>query len=397
MERFMYNLTSSDLDVYFAANTAGQASIFLVAVLPALTLSNLCILALFSAEDINWKMRVLIINIFATENCYSLGNALFFLGFSLRFSDRISDDYSCRLALSLQIIAAINNHLANGLYAVMVYVFLKDGIKKVKWCAVLLAVAAAWTVSVALGIPVILYDVSFSDAGFCGYYSDSLIYRILVILTVAVVSVASCVIVTFSVLTFCYIRRNTLSGNSEVKKSIAKHLIYVAVAAVLGLVALFVPASFPAISEALADRVIVRILVVEYAFGFLSPAFNIISPIATIILLKPMQPALKQLFAKLFCRRNMEGRSRQGNEQGPNNEEEQAVAADEPINEGEPNNQRGATVRTQLADGEMTNEDEQMEMANLANDEPANTDELTNERGRGELSQGTCTATENLN
>jgi hypothetical protein len=402
MEHFLYNLTSSDLDVYFAANTAGQAFIFLVAVLPALILNPLCAIALLLAEDVNWKMRVLIINIFATEICNSFGYVLILLGFSLRLSE-IDDNSSCKLSLSLLIMAFAAKFLANAVYAVMVYVFLRNGIKRVKWYAVLLAVAAAWIVGVALGIPITFCNISYSEGGFCRSYSDSPLYRILLALTIAVVSVASCVIVTFSVLTFCYIKRNTLSGNSEVKKSIAKHLFYIAIAAVVTLVSNLIPASFPAIAEALADSVIASILVVDYAFRLLFASLCVITPIATIILLKPIRPALKQLLAKIGCHRNRgetanaEGRTGQGNEQGPNEEEQ---AGREQMNEFEL-----ANVGTQLAGGrDLTNEDVHDELpestnetglttendltneAELTNeDELTNADEMTKERRPGSL------------
>jgi hypothetical protein len=291
----MYNLTGIDLDVYFAANTSGQTSVFLITILSTLILNPLCIVALFSAKEINWKMRALIINIFTAEICNSFGYSLLLLGFPTRFNDQINDNISCKLALSSLITAFIAKFSANAFYSVMVYIFIKHGIRKIKWSVVLLAIAVTWIAGLAVGIPGNFYDLTFNNAGFCENDTKSLIYFYVVILSVAAMTVAVCTTVTFGILTFCYIRRNTLSSNSEVKNSIAKHLFYLTIAAIVAFVSNLLPASFPAIREALAGHVIVNILVVHYVFRVLFNSLNTITPVATIILLKPMQPALKQL------------------------------------------------------------------------------------------------------
>lgn len=73
MESVLYNLTGIDLELYFSINTAGYTFLFLLLALPLLVLSVLCLLALFFADDINWKMRVLLINIFAVDITERLG------------------------------------------------------------------------------------------------------------------------------------------------------------------------------------------------------------------------------------------------------------------------------------------------------------------------------------
>jgi hypothetical protein len=390
MERFMYNLTGINLDVYFAANTSGQTFVFLITILSTLILNPLCIVALFSAKEINWKMRALIINIFTAEICNSFGYSLLLLGFPTRFNDQINDDVSCKLAVSSIITAVTAKFSANAFYAVMVYIFIKHGIKKIKWSVVLLAVAVTWIAGLAVGIPANFFNFTYNNAGFCESDSKSSVYIYVIILSVVGMTVAVCTTVTFGILTFCYIRRNTLSSNSEVKKSIARHLFYLTTAAIVAFVSNLLPASFPAIRAALAGQVIVNILVVHYVFRLLFNSLNIITPVATIILLKPMRPALKQLFVKIYCcksRRDTPNaedltNERQLNERGPTNNVELQTDGRQPTNRNELTNETdGAQLRESTNENQLTNERRPTDGAQLTDGrEPTNENEPTTER-----------------
>ena len=103
----------------------------------------------------------------------------------------------------------------------------------------------------------------------------------------------------FGVLTFLYIKRNTLEGNVEVKKSIAKHLFFISIVAAFAFVNNILPASFSSIRAALVDRVIVSIVVVHYILRVIINMLSVITPIATVIILKPIQPAMKLMFMKM--------------------------------------------------------------------------------------------------
>ena len=62
-----FNLSEVDLEVYVATNTAVQAGLLTVIVIPALVLCIICTMAIIFTQVINWQMRVTLVNIFVAE------------------------------------------------------------------------------------------------------------------------------------------------------------------------------------------------------------------------------------------------------------------------------------------------------------------------------------------
>ena len=59
-----FNLSEVDFDTYVAANIAVQACLLVVIVLPTLTLTIICSVAISFTQVINWQLRVALLNIF---------------------------------------------------------------------------------------------------------------------------------------------------------------------------------------------------------------------------------------------------------------------------------------------------------------------------------------------
>ena len=57
------NLTGVDLDIYYSINSSIQVGLFFLIVLPVLILILLCVVALLFAKNINWPIRIVLINI----------------------------------------------------------------------------------------------------------------------------------------------------------------------------------------------------------------------------------------------------------------------------------------------------------------------------------------------
>lgn len=109
-----------------------------------------------------------------------------------------------------------------------------------------------------------------------------------------VVPACLCVIIVFSVLTFCYIKKNTLEGNTEIKKAVARNLYYFTLASIFTIIYNVAPAASPPIKAALREYGIIPIIVTNYSFQVLLSLPSVVSPIAPIIILKPLQLAMKQ-------------------------------------------------------------------------------------------------------
>ena len=59
-----FNLSEVDFGAYVAANIAVQACLLVIIVLPTLTLTIICSVAISFTQVINWQLRVALLNIF---------------------------------------------------------------------------------------------------------------------------------------------------------------------------------------------------------------------------------------------------------------------------------------------------------------------------------------------
>ncbi len=128
-----FNITGFDEDLFFVVNTAIGINLFFIFVLPPLILCVVCVMALIFTGNLNKKLKVLLINVFAAEICTWLRWTHSFLGFPLRFYTLAGVSFICSLDISLSIVSGLTKFTSGALYAVMIYVFIKHGEKKVKW------------------------------------------------------------------------------------------------------------------------------------------------------------------------------------------------------------------------------------------------------------------------
>lgn len=115
-------------------------------------------------------------------------------------------------------------------------------------------------------------------------------------LCILLFSSSSPITVLFGALTFHYIKHNTLQGNAAVKGSVTKNLTIQAVITILGNL---LPITFAFVRAAPNDEVIVNIIVGQYILQLHTFLLAAATPVATIIILKLMQPAMKQMFRKV--------------------------------------------------------------------------------------------------
>lgn len=304
------NLSNLDSGVFIAANSAANIFLFVIFVLPALILCVFCVVSLFLAYSINWPLRIALINIFAGEICYWFSVTVQYLGFPARALSLTGADFSCRIVLSLFLLSASQRYIAIALYAIMVYIFLRYGVRKFKLRAIMFYIAASWIyVSLLASLP---YIPGFEDVvlehGFCGSEDlefSGLLFTIPAVFSSAVDILFLCLIVIFGVLSFCYVKKNTLESNVEIKRAITKNLVYLFVAAVLSFAYSYLPLSYVAIREALQDTEVVSIVVVEYLISPFLYLPTIATPVMAIILLKAVRQAMGEVLKRVCaCKRN---------------------------------------------------------------------------------------------
>ena len=113
------------------------------------------------------------------------------------------------------------------------------------------------------------------------------------------------VIITYSVLTYMYVKYNTLEDSVELKKSVVKLLVYFCIVAVFSFIGGLLPAATHAIGDAaMASGGTVGFLAVDYSLNIIYLIPSLATPMVAIIFLKPIRDALKTTAKKIFCLRN---------------------------------------------------------------------------------------------
>ena len=247
-------------------------------------------------------MRVTLVNIFISEVINWLGYTVEYLAFAPRALHKKNSLVSCRIYCSCVIIASIQKFSAIVFYSIMVYLFLKHGVKGFKWYWMSLSLVITWAVSITVGMLAYLdqFEV-FDDNGFCGIVTTVLLFVIIGYFLFTVIS-GSAITVVFSILSYRFLKKSTLEGNVEIKKEFSRNLFFLAVAAVVTTVCQILPSMFPLFRLILPNYR--YFIAYNYLIRLLINFPNIATPIIAIYILKPVQLAIKNAFKKIICKRN---------------------------------------------------------------------------------------------
>ena len=294
----LYNLTGIDLDIFNAVNSAGYVFIFTAVVLPSLSLCVLTAVALFLAHSINWPLRIALINIFAGEITLWACYTVLYLGLPVR-TYIPSETVTCQIFFSAAICAIVVSFSSIALYSIVVYIFIKYEVNKISLKVIFPIIGVIWVAALGVASAPYLSGNTLTNLGFCNFNAGLIALFPLFVMVVSLV-----LIITFSILTFHFMKENVLEENVTVKRAVAKNLAYLAIAAVLYFLAFFLPISFSYIRDALADKNLVPVILVEYVFRVLLMLPAVATPIVAIITLKPVRTAMKVMVCGCCARRH---------------------------------------------------------------------------------------------
>ena len=181
----------------------------------------------------------------------------------------------------------------------------KYGIKKFKYSYMIPYIVVSWLV--ALGFSVIPYLPGFiannaiSMIGLCTSNTRFFLFRTVSPVILVLYFLCLCVTITFSVLSYLFFKRNTIEGgNADVKKAVAKTLIYFLVVAIVAFVSTVLPLVYSRIRLSLLGQSVLSIVLFNWFGAVLFSLPTLTTPIMTIILLNPVKRALKEIVGK-FC------------------------------------------------------------------------------------------------
>lgn len=297
-----FNLTGVDVKLYYDANVTVNMTLFTFLVLPPLVLCLLCVLALVFATEINVKIRILLINIFAAEICNWLSYAVSYLGWPIRLLS--AENTLCKIFYNIYTINIIQSCTSGAIYAIHIYRFIKHGEKKLKWSVLLTSITISWITATALGLTTYFDNLGAVNInGFCTLDPDSALFKGLLVFIVCLAVSFLIIQIVFSILTVVYVTRNTLEGSTEMKKAVTRVLAYLAVASFLSFINNIMPAANPVIRRILPKDDIVSVIAVYYLLRLVFNVPAIATPVVTIALFKAVRLAIKNMSKKVcVCR-----------------------------------------------------------------------------------------------
>ena len=285
------------MELFFAANTAVNLSLFSVFTLPTIVFGTLCEIGLLLTKKINWKLKVILVNVIAVDIVYSVGQILWYLGYPLRAYGGDDKGYSCAIAPSFSISTFFARPASFMLYAIVAYVFIKYGEDRIKWRNLVLSLITIQVFSLALFVSHTTgaLDTTIATNGFCKEQVTAN-SSLLVILTAAITITAAvaCIVVTqvFSFLAACYVKNHTIQDDSSIRQEMTRFLFF----QWINITAAAVASACGVAVIALDLQSTILSLSLDYLFG--SVLFDIcvlLSPLACFVILKPIKEALRDL------------------------------------------------------------------------------------------------------
>ena len=298
-----FNITGFDPDVFNTFNSAIQIILFVALTIPAIVLLVVSSIALLLAKTINWQMKTTLLNIFAAEIVTSIGIAILHMaGYPIRVKFGDEKAISCNIGLGLTVFGSLIITTGTSLYAITVYIFIKCGPKKMKVFIIAAFITISWIVYVIFGAVISVNTVNDTrnSNGFCVYETaDESAPPIIGIIIGIVLLVNMCVVSVLGILTYI-VRRSVSEAGTSTKKALTKILLYLTMrmAVILGefifaeLTSVFRPP--PSSRNDIIGFLAVQYILVEGSLTI----FSLLTPIVSIIILKPVRNALQ-----LMCTR----------------------------------------------------------------------------------------------
>ena len=303
------NLSVFDDSVVFVVNPAVHVSYFVVLCLPGFILIVLCVLALLFAKAVDTSIRITLLNIFAADMIFLLGISFHLLGFPARVHDEESTSFSCNFFVSTLFAGMLVKLPATALYSVVGYLHVKYGPKcgprKMKWSVIVTSMIMMWIVSFSIGaLPFTSLVDLVSNHGLCYPVGRSPVYIIIQITVPMPLATISIILtITFGFLTFCYVKRNTMPERDRaIPKAIIKLPIFLSLELFLTILYNLLPIIDTHAREALGDDHAIVALALYYSVNAFFAISMVLTPTATIILLKPVRETLR-CACKLVARR----------------------------------------------------------------------------------------------
>uniref|UniRef100_A0A1X7TNY2 G-protein coupled receptors family 1 profile domain-containing protein n=1 Tax=Amphimedon queenslandica TaxID=400682 RepID=A0A1X7TNY2_AMPQE len=208
---------------FLAIHSAIHVLIFVVLPVPLVTVTGMSIVALLTAKDVNWKIKVVLINILVPDIIVFISLIFYDLGYPVRVyliegNDTDALDVTCLMSIILYGIAFLGNAFGGVLFSVSVYIFTKHGVKKLKWIGIISYIATTWVLILLYRIIPIVLNLDtlgvISIAGFCIFpITQAFIVNITIDVLLVLLNITFVVI--FSTCNFIFVKKNQIATENS--------------------------------------------------------------------------------------------------------------------------------------------------------------------------------------
>ena len=306
----LFNTTGFDLELFIALNSVLHIMIFFIIALPSLILCGICVVALLASKSLHRKMRVILANIYVSEIIFSTGSIFLYLLYPIRSSYN-EGDITCSIDAIFLGVGTLSSLATVSLYAIATYVFVKYGPKKLNLRVVYAYITISWVVNILVVISLLVTrsvevnseGLQRNTDGFCGFdFMDaSTVLTTIYLLAAGIIAlwvfVTLILISVFGLLTLCYVKKNTIKENKAIKKAIAKNLLYLTTKVFATIITAIFFFGFSSLRFIFEEHISVIVYIVfQYLFGYIAfGCITLITPIASLVILQPLQVAIKRI------------------------------------------------------------------------------------------------------
>ena len=293
----MSNSTSSASLLFLTINSSVAVALFVVMYLPALILGSMYLVALVHAKGIHLKMKVLLVNI-TLPDLITVSGLCFESIFQPMRSFVSNDRYliTCVLYYMATVIGQDGNGLLAAVFAVVVFWSVKYNIKTFKWKTIIACLTCIWVFTMAQATLVVVSRSTRSTSGFCQVDLSAIILTVTV-LSVSALAVCTLITVIFSVVSYHYVKRSSISDDSgTVKKSLVNLLVFEAAKASSILIRVGITIGVIVNLPQYSDLESIPSLILTHATGLFFGMLVLLTIIMSLVFLKPACDAFKQMF-----------------------------------------------------------------------------------------------------
>jgi hypothetical protein len=280
----------------------GYYSLFITLffLVPAFVFNILLLVSIVMEKTIPAAIRFILANILAASEIVIIGIAIILL-------QNVILSGLTHLESSIVVCQVTYVSLASGAaarlffmanFAVSVYVLVRRGASRLKLVPSLVAGLLLWLFAIVPNTVLFssdFLDITFHDSSACAPHGRNVTTPIYTFSYIAIYGCCSFIVgIVFPILTICYIKKNTISGNSQMLRGMVKFAIFLLIGNSMNFMGISIPILFATFAPSGEEYYILE-KAFNYAEGILLMLSLIPTPVILLVFFKPIRHRLLEM------------------------------------------------------------------------------------------------------